>query len=537
MEVFEIIKMGILNDEISFFVFLILMTLFIINIGLYFLIWINLLYLNWQVKNGLIYRSPLQNIVKSFEELLKFSTDQINTRTYVDDFFSRYKAVLFPLPLVSSVKIPVISTIKFIKNTVSLFILVGVLGTFVGIYISLVSVLNTNTPGNILPGLESIAPVLSGMGTAFATSIVGMSLALMTTFLLKLFNAEQFLTGIMVRLENYLENEIKISKKPFMVRQLQGIEKILENGFAKMVNNTDIIYEAIKGFQAFSTQFEEAASYMENFNTDLAGSMQDLKDFYQTNKEFTESFSKDVKTINNGFSQLFSSIDDLTGQQAEIRRFIQNSNTMQEESIHTLKDNINILQGIYSEITESQQDLRNTNNRMKQEFNRDITKLDKLFKIIDQTAGEQQKLASGYQELVRNINVISEELKAGFNSSIKDFSKTMEEIKNSYHHEMNKNIKVFAEHVSLSSKIINRGFDSLVSKFENLDLILGKYLSGLAFNASDLEGAIHELNRSVQQVKANIEEHNHSIRELGELIREGEGYVRSGEESLNYTGK
>jgi len=62
-------------------------------------------------------------------------------------------------------------------------------------------------------------------------------------------------------------------------------------------------------------------------------------------------------------------------------------------------------------------------------------------------------------------------------------------------------------------------------------------LSGLAFNASDLEGAINELNRSVQQVKANIEEHNHSIHQLGDLIREGEGYVRSGEESLNYTGK
>lgn len=520
MEVFEIIRMGILNDEISYFVFLVLVSLFIIDVVFYTLIWLNVLFLDWQVKKGLIYRMPFRELIKGFEELLKISINEINTRAYVEDFFSRYKAVLLPFPLVSSIKTPVISTIKFIKNTVSLFILVGVLGTFVGIYTSLVSVLNTNNPGAILPGLESIAPVLSGMGTAFATSIVGMSLALMTTFLLKLFNVEQFLAGIMARLENYLDNEIKITSKPILVRQLHKIEQVLENGFTSMAQNTDDIYESIKGFKAFSSQFEEAAAYMEHFNTDLAGSMSDLKEFYETNKEFTEGFSEDVKAFGERFTRLFTSIDELTSQQAEIRRFMEKSTTIQAESISILKENIGILQGIYGEITESQQDLRETNSKMRQDFSQDIARLDELLKVIAKTAGEQQELAAGYQELVQTVVSLREELMAGFAASTGKFKHTMEEIKNSYHNEMNKNIKVFAEHVSLSNKIINKGFDSLVSKFENLDLLLGKYLSGLAFNASDLEGAIRELNQAVGAVETNIREHNRSIQKLSQLIRE-----------------
>ncbi len=520
MEVFEIIKMGIINDEISFFVFLVLVTLFIIDIVLYILIGINLLYLNWQVKKGTMYRTPLKKIIQGFEELLTISINEINTRAYLEDFFSSYKAVLFPFPLLSSFKIPVISTIKFIKNSVSLFILVGVLGTFVGIYTSLVSVLNPDTPGNILPGLESIAPVLSGMGTAFATSIIGMSLALLTTFLLKLFNAEQFLAGIMARLENYLDNEIKISKRPFMVRQLQKIEQILEKGFSNMGNNTADIFEAIKGFKAFSNQFEEAAVSMESFNTDLAGSMHDLKEFYKTNKEFTEGFSQDVKTFGDRFTKLFTSIDELNSQQSEVRNFMEKSTTMQSESINILKENIKVLQGIYGEITISQQDLRETNKSLRKEFARDIDRLDELLKIIAKTAGEQQKLGSGYQELVQTVVSLREELSTGFAASTEEFTQTMEEVKKSYHNEMNKNIKVFAEHVSLSNKIINKGFDSLVSKFENLDLLLGKYLSGLAFNASDLEGAIKELNQAVSSVEANVREHNRSINKLSKLIRQ-----------------
>jgi len=440
--------------------------------------------------------------------------------------------------------------------------LVGVLGTFVGIYTSLVGVLNPDIPGAILPGLESIAPVLSGMGTAFATSIIGMTLALLTTFLLKLFNAEQFLAGIMARLENYLDNEIKINRKSFITRQLQKMEQLLENGFNRMGKQAEGIHDSLKGFKAFSKQFEEAAAHMEHFNHDLAGSMDDLKDFYVTNKEFTEGFSKDVKVFGERFTSLFNSIDNLTAQQVELRKFMEKSTKAQGENINILEENINILKRIDEQIAESRQALNETNSKLQKELAGDIKGLEELLKIITETAGEQQEIAGGYRQMLATISSLREELSNGFKSNTKDFQTTLEEIKKSYHSEMGKNVKVFAEHVSLSSKIINKGFDSLVNKFENLDLLLGKYLSGVAFNAADLEGAVSELNQVVGQVEEGIREHNQSIQSLRKLIqdeleisrelnqesskeheikeherKEGEGNAQSGEKSTEYSGE
>ncbi|MFW5992450.1 MAG: hypothetical protein ACOCQN_04585, partial [Halanaerobiaceae bacterium] len=93
---------------------------------------------------------------------------------------------------------------------------------------------------------------------------------------------------------------------------------------------------------------------------------------------------------------------------------------------------------------------------------------------------------------------------------------------NNYNSEMNRNIKTFAEHVSLANKIINKGFDSLIARFDEMDSTMGKYLGGLAFNASDLEGTINDLSRAVNSVNESIKVYNNSIRELKDIIDRSE---------------
>ncbi len=514
MEVFQIISQGIINDQLSLTVFIVLAVLFLIDITLYIIIWINLFFLNQEIRNGLIYKAPLRQIIAGFEDLIKMSTHQVNSRVYVEDFFSRFKASLIPLPLLAQIKIPVISTIKFIKDTVSLFILVGVLGTFIGIYISLVNLLNPAGGNSILTGLESITPVLAGMGTAFATSIAGMSFALLTTFILKLFNAEQFLVGIMTRLENYLDNEVKISKRSFMARSFANLDHTIEKGFGKLEVYGNQIYEAIKGFAVFSEQFKEAAAHMEDFNTNLAGSMEDLKVFYQSNKDFTEGFSQDIKTLNRQFTQLFRSIDQLSEQQSKVIEFVEQGTELQRNSLA-------VLTALSKEITASQQEMFNQFSKVWGVVKKDALKVEQLLQLTEKTAGQQEKISSGYLALINTLERVQQELTANFANNVAQLSDAMGELKKGYHNEMSRNIKTFAEHVSLSNKIINQGFDSLVNKFEQMDLILGKYLSGLAFNATDLEGTITGLNSTVKSVEHSIKLHNSSVRELKKILLPG----------------
>ncbi len=488
VEIIELIQQGIVNDKLSFLVFVVLCSLFVIDIGLYICIWINMLFLNWQVNKGHIYQEPMKNILQGFEELLDLSTHQVNTRAYVEDFFSRYKATLIPIIL----KFPVISTIKFIKNTVSLFILVGVLGTFVGIYTSLVKVLNPNigeTEGitQVLTGLDSITPVLSGMGTAFATSIVGMSLALLTTFILKLFNAEQFLSGIMVRLVNYLDNEVRITKKSFVAKSFKRLDANIQIGFKNINENLKNIFNEIKGLTNFSDQFEEVSESVR----ELAVNSEDLQ-------EISASF-RNKKEVGN----LIQSMDRLQESMDKFSNYQQNL-SQQSVLIKDIYEEQRKIVEIYDPLQEEQE---------------------KLKELIEETLKQQQVITANYDQVLENINLVKEKFEDNIHYNTEEFKKTISHFRNSFSKEMNRNVSTFAEHVELSNQLINKGFDSIIDKFDNMDLVLGKYLNGVAFNASDLEDTIKELNGTVNSLGNNLRQHNQAISELKLILQENKNHL------------
>ncbi|MFP4661630.1 MAG: hypothetical protein ACLFPF_05515 [Halanaerobiales bacterium] len=509
MDIIRIIAEGIRSDQLSMAVFYILGLMFLIDIFLYVRIWFNIISLNRKLKNGFIYKPPLRRLVEGFEELINISLSDVNTRAYIEDFFSLYKVSLIPLPLFDVFKIPLISAIKFIKDTVSLFILVGVLGTFVGIYTSLVNVLNGSE--GLLAGLDSISPVLSGMGTAFATSIIGMSLALTTTFILKLFNAEQFLAGLMARTENYLDNEIKIAKKSFLNKEIKNIERCLKEGFNQLIEYNIKIHNDLKGFEQFSHQFEEAAGYMENFNTNLSGSMEDLKDFYQTNRDFTRDFTEDVHILAVKLENLFSSIDALNRHQNQIADLIENNYDIQEESIDALKN-------ISKQSSKSQKELKENYQLFREQLKNERERINGLHENLQITGKQQKDLVENYQYIVEGIDTLRKEVAVTFENNVKQLSSSLAELKNSYNSEMNRNVKTFSEHVGLSNKIITEGLDSLAEKFDENESTMAKYLGGLAFNASDLEGAIKDLSKAVRDIENNIDQHNRSVKKLNEMI-------------------
>src|SRR5690625_1347955 len=130
---------------------------------------------------------PLQSIQKQFDKLEHREGTYVET--FVQERFSSWRVF----------HIPVINLIKLIQMTVSIFILLGVLGTFIGLTISLGSI---NAGGDQL--VENVANVLSGIDVAFYTSIFGMGFSLIMTILVKMLNTEYMLTDLMLMVESNL---------------------------------------------------------------------------------------------------------------------------------------------------------------------------------------------------------------------------------------------------------------------------------------------------------------------------------------------
>ena len=103
---------------------------------------------------------------------------------------------------------------RFLNNAVSLFVTLGLFGTFLGLSLSvssLTELLGTNT-GEWLSVMDSVGgglmSALSGMGVAFYTSLVGVACSILLTVLRAIFSVQGAREKMETRLELWLDHEV-----------------------------------------------------------------------------------------------------------------------------------------------------------------------------------------------------------------------------------------------------------------------------------------------------------------------------------------
>ena len=103
---------------------------------------------------------------------------------------------------------------RFLNNAVSLFVTLGLFGTFLGLSLSvssLTELLGSNT-GEWLSVLDSVGgglmSALSGMGVAFYTSLVGVACSIVLTILRSIFSVQHTREKLETRLELWLDHDV-----------------------------------------------------------------------------------------------------------------------------------------------------------------------------------------------------------------------------------------------------------------------------------------------------------------------------------------
>ena len=104
---------------------------------------------------------------------------------------------------------------RFLNNAVSLFVTLGLFGTFMGLSLSvsslteLISYSNTSEWLSVLDSVGGgLMSALSGMGVAFYTSLVGAACSILLTILRSIFSPAAMRESMETSLELYLDNEI-----------------------------------------------------------------------------------------------------------------------------------------------------------------------------------------------------------------------------------------------------------------------------------------------------------------------------------------
>lgn len=303
----------------------------------------------------------------------------------------------------------ILDVIKNIKNSSSICILLGVLGTFVGLSIMLMSV-DTKDIINSLPA------TISSMQTAFTTSIFGIVGSMIINVFIKMHNCEHNLLQLMLRLENLITSEVTHSKSQVIDLKIEDVKNTIKQ-ISKSI-------EAIERFDKISrdlSEFNEGfISGIESLKSLLEGSGNSIRTFDQSVRKLDKQFN----ILNLRFNKLFDKYDNqdeinneilveikesskniyhTTESQIKIRDYIKNLSAILGVYERSTQDLIERLLSYEEEIVNNQQDIHNK----KCDLDESIKKLSSIVSSSSEEIQNKLEIVFNYIDLYKDASSLS----------------------------------------------------------------------------------------------------------------------------------
>lgn len=254
----------------------------------------------------------LSEIVEDYKNISMTARGEVNTQAIVEkNFCIRLKGLRLGE--------------RFVKNSVSLMVILGLLGTFYGLTLSvgkLVELLSASGNSELLVGMDSIVSGLisavKGMSVAFSTSLAGVSGSIVITALGILINVEESRQTLMVQLEDYLDNVVEQELLQHKESELGRISTAIVNcfdGFSLKVE--DVLRNTVLDFSdkmaTASNNIVKSSEYLEGtilkFEEALAVFADNTRDF----SEFNYNLRGNIERMDVSFLNLKESLSETAG--------------------------------------------------------------------------------------------------------------------------------------------------------------------------------------------------------------------------------
>ncbi|GIO25870.1 hypothetical protein J43TS3_04810 [Ornithinibacillus bavariensis] len=412
---------AILSSPLIELIFLVLIFGFLITFFVHLTLFSKLRRLrNYIVETNRLDKEPLASFQKQYEMIQQ--EDSVAAETFVQERFSSWRVF----------GIPVISLIKLIQMTVSVFILIGVLGTFIGLTISLGSI---STTGDQL--IENIAAVLTGIDVAFYTSIAGMGFSLIMTVLLKILNTEHMLTDIMLKVETTLEGRSDSN----LFRLIHVSEIINESILSlKETNEKSLgnVERAFTGFKEYTTGLQKSAKDLALFNDGLSKNLTEFNTLFTQMKEVTEGFGEGTARLNENFASLFTYFQRAEEKHEKMVQTVEGTyekmkdvSDTQLNSLHQIETVVSDLKQFTSSVLHVQKGIQESFTKMNQQSDQLVQKMDLHNKEFKQIFGSDLSsrlagITTYLGELAQDFNRFGESL-AGLPEALQVINNTQSE--------------------------------------------------------------------------------------------------------------
>jgi len=193
---------------------------------------------------------------------------------------------------------------RFVKAATGLTIILGLLGTFTGLTMSigkLATLVSGSTAGvaDITESLtRGLTQALSGMSLAFATSLFGIASAIVMTLAGVFFNVADRRTAFTVQLEDYLDNVLLAAHRQAGAggAVVVGGGGALEPLVARFGQSVAALESAVGQFQGALNTFSGTTRDFREFNLHLKDNIQRMSLAFG---DLSETLKREVMTLNS----------------------------------------------------------------------------------------------------------------------------------------------------------------------------------------------------------------------------------------------
>ena len=245
----------------------------------------------------------LQTILESYKTAAQGSRQEVNTQAIIERHFNlHFKGLNLGE--------------RYVKAAVSLMIILGLLGTFYGLTLSigkLVELLSAGQHTEMLTSMDSIIEGLidsvRGMSVAFVTSLFAISCAVILT-LFNVFNhVETARERLFVDLEEYLDNVVALeifkeidSEYEMLNQALRGT---LDDFAANMEKSLKYVVEGFQGpLTAATAEIGNASDQLLKSIAQFDRSLNNFRDNTRDFAEFNHHLRTNIDRMNVGFADL-----------------------------------------------------------------------------------------------------------------------------------------------------------------------------------------------------------------------------------------
>ncbi|MCD8406401.1 MotA/TolQ/ExbB proton channel family protein [Tenacibaculum dicentrarchi] len=445
---------------------------------------------------------------KTFIEYQNFT----KTNHHAKEFFSEYATL--------NVKLDV----RLLNNVASSLVGLGVLGTFIGLSLGVSSIQLTNT-ATIKASIDTL---LKGMGTAFATSIWGMLLSIIFTFIYK-YNQSKISKKIN-ELCLILDSENKIELKELDIIQAEKQKAVIHELFNEyLVADTDEGKQLPKNvFRKLLEESENQTVALQKFADDLGESIADTLE--ATLEKLTEENGKQLTDLIEG--QLVPVLNELKDIKQDsgtaiIETAIENLSNSMRDMMQNFKEEVsgntkNEMEQISLRLSKVSDSLLSVPETM-QNVSNEITETIGLLKnnVLDNiTKANQESKASSvenkqlfeeansvYKETLSEVNNRMDKIIDEQKNNLMLFSDITKEVQKTLDH--NKNLNLEYQQILSGSKDVVANINSIANKFqlnsEHIDNTANNLLSSIDTHKKEVLSISSSQNNLLLDINKTID--------------------------------